>query len=218
MSSLNTLLLKLKLFSHIRSVNMFFSQTGEDILINGLLQNKSKGFYVDVGAFDPIKFSNTYGFYIKGWHGINIDPNPESIKKFNKARPNDTNLNVGISDVPAKLNYYKFEEGVFNTFSKNVADSYNNFYTVESINVNRLDNILDKYLPKRQQIDLMNIDTEGFDLKVLKSNNWNKYRPRVIAIEFSENDNSIENFLENNGYIPKCNTILTKMFIDGKVK
>jgi len=218
MSSLNTLLLKLKLFSHIRSVNMFFSQTGEDILINGLLQNKSKGFYVDVGAFDPIKFSNTYGFYIKGWHGINIDPNPESIKKCNKARPNDTNLNVGISDVPAKLNYYKFEEGAFNTFSKNVADSYNNFYTVESINVNRLDNILDKYLPKRQQIDLMNIDTEGFDLKVLKSNNWNKYRPRVIAIEFSENDNSIENFLENNGYIPKCNTILTKMFIDGKVK
>jgi len=197
---------------------MFFSQTGEDILINGLLQNKSKGFYVDVGAFDPIKFSNTYGFYIKGWRGINIDPNPESIKKFNKARPNDTNLNVGVSDVPAKLNYYKFEEGAFNTFSKNVADSYNNFYTVELINVNRLDNILDKYLPKRQQIDLMNIDTEGFDLKVLKSNNWNKYRPRVIAIEFSENDNSIENFLENNGYIPKCNTILTKMFIDGKVK
>jgi len=218
MSKLNTLLLKIKLFSHIKNVNMFFSQTGEDILINGLVQNKSNGFYVDVGAYDPIRFSNTYGFHIKGWTGINIDANPESIKKFNKARPNDTNINVGISDVPDTLVYYKFKEGAFNTFSRKLADSYESLYTMQPIKVERLDLLLDKYLPKGQHIDLMNVDTEGFDLKVLKSNNWKKYRPRVIAVEFNENDNSIEKFLKHNGYIPKCNTILTKMFVDGTVE
>jgi FkbM family methyltransferase len=215
MGKLETLILKLKMMSKIKEVNMFFSQTGEDILINGVLQNQPTGFYVDIGAFDPVKFSNTYGFYIKGWHGINIDPNPESIKKFNIIRPKDNNINIGVSDVPGELTYFKFKEAAFNTFSLDVIKSYETSPIDKiPIKVERLDKILGACNIPKTGIDFMTIDTEGFDLKVLKSNDWEKYRPKVIAVEFDKNDNSIDCFLEQKSYSLICNTILTKVFLD----
>ena len=59
-----------------------FSQEGEDLLINRILNNKSEGFFIDIGAHHPIRFSNTYFFYRKGWRGINVDAMPGSMKAF----------------------------------------------------------------------------------------------------------------------------------------
>lgn len=216
MSKLNALITKLRMFRHIREVNMFFSQTGEDILINGVLGNQEKGFYVDVGAYDPIKFSNTYGFYMRGWSGINIDPNPKSIAKFNHARPDDINLNIGISDKPEELTYYNFKESAFNTFSKKLVDSYKTSpISTTKIKVHRLDEVLSAHIWPLQKIDLMTIDTEGYDLNVLKSNDWQKYRPKVIAVEYDKTNNDIDNYLKKLNYKLACNTILTKIFTDG---
>ena len=50
-----------------------FSQEGEDLLIDRMFDGQSVGFYVDVGAHHPTRFSNTYLLYLRGWRGINID-------------------------------------------------------------------------------------------------------------------------------------------------
>ena len=42
---------------------------------------------------------------------------------------------------------------------------------------------MDQNLPKNTTIDFLSVDTEGFDLTVLHSNNWQKYRPRFILVE-----------------------------------
>ena len=47
--------------------NLCYSQNGEDLILNRLFENKEKGFFIDVGAHHPIRFSNTYLFYKKGW-------------------------------------------------------------------------------------------------------------------------------------------------------
>ena len=79
--------------------NKYYSQFGEDVVLRVLVGDlKKPGFYVDVGAYHPKHLSNTYYFYKKGWRGINIDPNPKSIKLFNLLRPSDINLNVAIAD------------------------------------------------------------------------------------------------------------------------
>lgn len=215
MSKLNAAILKLRMLIH--NPNFFFSQTGEDILVNGVLQNQPCGFYVDVGAYDPVKYSNTFGFYLKGWNGINIDPSPEAFKKFKKARPNDINVNVGISDTPGKLTYYSFKEAAFNTFSKSLAESYKTPFDTSQIKVERLDRVLDACNIPASGIDLMSIDVEGMDLQVLKSNDWKRYRPRVIAVEFATGDDSIKKFLTKLKYRPVCNTILTQIYVDTNV-
>ena len=215
-SKFNTFLIKLKMFSHIKTVNLFFSQTGEDILLNSILKDKKDGFYIDIGAYDPVCSSNTYFFFLRGWKGINIDANPKSIEKFNSARPNDINIAIGINDVPGELKYYKYKTETTNTISKEQMEYYGPPTSVSLVKVERLDKILDNYLPKGTNIDFMSVDAEGLDLNVLKSNNWKKYRPKVIAVESRLLNNDVDNFLNHQKYKYICSTIITKIFIDTK--
>jgi hypothetical protein len=73
-----------------------YSQNGEDIILQSLFPREHTGFYVDVGAHHPYRISNTYLLHQQGWSGINIDPNPETIAFFNRARPKDININIGV--------------------------------------------------------------------------------------------------------------------------
>lgn len=59
-----------------------FSQEGEDMLLDRFFMNQKDGFYVDVGAHHPERFSNTNYYYLRGWRGINIEADPSLMKEF----------------------------------------------------------------------------------------------------------------------------------------
>jgi len=67
------------------------------------------------------------------------------------------------------------------------------------IKVYPLSKILDEYLPREQEIDFLNVDVEGKDFEVIKSNNWNKFRPKIVLVEILAS--SIEEILENPLYL-----------------
>ncbi len=202
---------------------IFFSQEGEDILLKHLFQYKKNGFYIDVGAHHPQKHSNTYLLYLQGWKGINIEAMPEAIHAFEKIRPNDINLNFAVSEENKEIEFHILNAKEMNTANSNLLNQYlkNPEYYVEKtikIRSERLEKILDKYLPHNQEIDILSIDVEGLDLEVLKSNNWNKYRPQIILIE--EHISSIEQclnshisiFLKEKGYSLKMRTFNTSFY------
>src|SRR5258706_13433154 len=83
-----------------------FAQEGEDQLLQRFFYGRERGFYVDIGAHHPRRFSNTCVFYDKGWRGINIEPNPEAIQSFICERPGDINLCCGISDHKGEMKYF----------------------------------------------------------------------------------------------------------------
>src|SRR5687767_14463398 len=75
-----------------------FSSAGEDMILRHIISSdKRDGFYVDVEAYHPTHQSNTYFFYLYGWRGINIEARPGSRKLFDKVRPRDINLEMGVS-------------------------------------------------------------------------------------------------------------------------
>lgn len=192
-------------------LNNFFnsySQHREDIIIDKLLKTKKNGFYVDVGANNPTGFNNTKRFYDKGWSGINIEPNTRGYKLFLEKRKRDINLNIGISKKESYLPFYHIEPDLLSTFSKEEMKSYlkNGYKLVEEKKVKTLPlkKVLNKYA-KNKEIDFFSIDTEGFDLQVLKSNNWKKYKPKIICIETvphtkGKQDNNSKTYLEKLGY------------------
>jgi len=194
-----------------------FSQKGEDLIIDKLLNYKTHGFYVDVGANDPDRFSNTKRFYLKGWTGINIDPNLQSIDKFKKKRAKDININLGVGNTSGTLRFYKFFPDTLSTFSEEESNNYlKQGYKLRDtidIKVEKLSNILNKFINKKK-IDFISIDTEGFDLEVLKSNDWEKYKPKCVCIETESHD--IES--QKTEYKRKCHTFLLnigyKLYID----
>ena len=198
-----------------------WSQSGEDRVLCKLLKNEV-GFFIDVGAHHPQRFSNTFLFYKRGWRGINIDPMPGSMSLFNKVRPRDINLEVGIGERQGKLDYFLFNEPALNGLSKdlslkrNEADTAYRIKSVIKVDVLPLQQVLDNYLPAGQVIDFMSIDAEGLDFQVLKSNDWSKYRPKYVLVEilgFSLHDidrSDIVQFMRNIGYLicTKCrNTV-----------
>lgn len=206
-----------KLPNHI---GIFTAQEGEDALIKRVLKDDfyKGGFYVDIGAHDPFRFSTTLNFYLNGWHGINIDPYPGSSIKFNQARPEDINIESGVNEVSETMPYYIFEEPAFNTFDKYQVDEAlkkTELLEINELKVERLDCILDKYLPTGTSIDLLNIDVEGMELAVLNSNNWIKYHPTVIAVEALNNGakTKIIDYLSIKGYRKIANTKNTLIFI-----
>jgi len=201
-----------------------YAQSGEDVIAWGelrmdcrapLAMTKWKGFYVEVGAYHPKLFSNTYLFYKKGWRGICIEPNPRMEKLFRIARPRDVFVNYGVGDVGGvrlprsrhggqvarndgneEMEYFEFEDGAANTFSveqarKNQEEAGRKLIGKRRIPVLPLKTILDKYLPKGQKIDLLSVDAEGMDLEVLRSNDWKKYRPEMIIAEDLGFDNNL---------------------------
>jgi FkbM family methyltransferase len=167
-----------------------FSQCGEDAIINSIFQyvkKKDKGYYIDIGAYHPTKGSNTYLLYKLGWRGINIDPNPHSINIFNRERPDDINLLMGISKEQKILDYYLIDEkSTMNSFSKDNLKRIgllDKVKEVRKIQTFPLSYVSEKYINNQEKVDFLNIDTEGMELEILESNNWEKISPDVIAIE-----------------------------------
>ena len=83
-----------------------YSMFGEDIFIEKFFKKRPKGFYVKVRWYQPLDGNNTYLLYKKGWHGINIDLNETSIDLFNKARKNDVNLRIAVSNKFKKIKFF----------------------------------------------------------------------------------------------------------------
>lgn len=204
-------------------LNESYSQEGEDNILNRIFEHQKDGFFIDVGAHHPIRFSNTYKFYKIGWRGINIDAMPGSMEAFKNKRPEDINLEIPVSDVETDSRFYMFNEPALNTFSEENArevERNNSAYKMEkvvTISTKRLDSILDQYLPAAQQISFLSIDAEGYDYKILLSNNWQKYHPEVVLIEsemaLSELAASdINKLMLKNGYEFYAKTVKTYFF------
>ncbi len=202
--------------------NNCYGQDGEDLILNRMLEGQRLGFYVDVGAHHPVRFSNTYLFYRRGWRGINIDAMPGSMRKFDKLRPRDINIECGVAASSGKLAYYRFNEPALNTFDPAEAACKNKppyrMLDTLQVNVERLDILLGKYLPSGQQIDFLSVDVEGKDEEVLRSNDWCRYRPRFILAETLRTDLlnmgacPLVKFLGSVGYSPVSKAYNTSFF------
>jgi FkbM family methyltransferase len=201
-----------------------YAQEGEDLILYRMIYGKiEKGFYVDVGAHHPKRFSNTYFFYRKGWQGINIEPMPGSKSNFDKVRPRDITLEIPINSKEEELTYYIFNDPALNGFSKDVSLLRNQSFDYKIIKTvdmktTTLSNVLNEHLLSGQRINLLSIDVEGLDLEVLKSNDWRTYKPDFIMVEDKEfnivqpEKSTIFSFLQQMNYQLVAKTLSTSIF------
>ena len=200
-----------------------FSQEGEDKILDRLFSNKNQGFYVDIGAHHPFRFSNTQLFYLKGWRGINIDATYGSMQLFKDLRPEDINIECCITSDAREVQLDVYNEPALNSIISGRADEMpNQFYVTEQVKMDsrRLEDILDEHLPSGVEIDFMNIDVEGADLEVMHSNNWTKYRPRVLVVEdgrfeiFNPNASKLFSFCQEEGYKIYAKLVNSLIFVE----
>jgi len=201
----------------IEGFTVSYAQNGEDIILAGFFpKDKNDGFYVDVGANDPDDCSVTKHFYDRGWHGINIEPIKKHYDDLVTKRTRDTNLKIGVGDKEDTLTLREYAGTGLSTFSETMKESYSR--ANGGMNPGIVDNYKDvkvRVVPIRDifreqnitAIDFMKVDVEGFEYEVLKGNDWDLYRPRVICIEANHVITDWHKLLISNGY--------EKIFFDG---
>lgn len=191
-----------------------FSQEGEDLVLARLFGSQRRGSYVDVGAHDAFRFSNTRWAYERGWSGVAIDPSARTARSFRKFRPRDTFVRACIAEERGEVPLHVFNERALNTSSdarkQQLASSLGLVSREEIVPALPLSEVLDSVWgdDSGTTIDFMSIDVEGSEMAVLRSNNWDRFSPRVVVVEvlgltLAEIRRSPEVcFLHDLGYIP----------------
>lgn len=208
-----------------------YAQVGEDLIIDYAC--KELGIrtpsYLDIGAFDPIQANNTYFFYQAGEHGVCVEPNPDKFRRIKRKRRRDIVLNVGVAPIAnANASYYLMTSPFLNTFSKEEADeavankelrTKQKIEKVLHIPLVTINSILETHFPRG--VDILSIDTEGYDLGILRSLDYKKFHPRIICVETLRYDVNgglqkspdINTYLLTQGYSFYADTRVNSIFV-----
>ncbi|MEM4360234.1 MAG: FkbM family methyltransferase [Candidatus Bilamarchaeaceae archaeon] len=193
-----------------------YAQSGEDMILDTIFGHLSHGYYVDVGAHDPFFQSNTQYFYEKGWTGINIDANEDSIKMLSKIRKRDKNILAFISNEEREFDFYIYEKSPYSScfYRSDIPSKIKKIKKVKSV---RLEKIFEQ--EKIKNINFLSIDTEGNDFNVLLSFDIKKIRPQIIIVEsfcyniFDDLNTEITKYLRDNDYFYFCKTVTNTFYI-----
>ena len=190
---------------------IFHSQHGEDYLAWKMLRRdkKHEPYYVEVGALDGMRFSNTYTFEQLGWKGVCIEAHPEYYEYTKKNRPLSHVVHAACSDNDAdSITFHANHRGTLSAVEpldeSMLKDRFGNYfggYEPVHVPAKTLTSILDEANAPRQ-ISVLSVDVEGHEMQVLRGTDFNKYQFRLIFIEAMEDEEAAitEAFMMGRGY------------------
>lgn len=199
--------------------NTTYAQHGEDLWLRRFLPSNraeiQSWMYVDVGCYEPIRLSNTYLLYRLGMHGVTIDPNPVYRSQHRLVRSRDVHHNVGIDESPGNATYFRASQDVLSTFSVDVAHELLQkgvLIREQQVRVATVDELMPEGW--NQRVFLYSTDTEGWDIRVLRSSPRTLCRTLFVCLETSHlEDTECHTFLEERGFQKiaelGCNAIYT---------
>ena len=153
-----------------------WAQAGEDLALERVFYGKNNGFYIDIGAHHPERFSITKCLNLRGWSGINVDGNLELIQEFEERRPADMNISAVVGS-KSSYQMYEFEERALSTIDKERMESLvsigRKLKKVETLKGMTLKDVFDR-VPENTKVNLLNLDIEGSELDALRSGEFEK--------------------------------------------
>lgn len=161
-----------------------YAQNFEDVMLWRALQGVKSGYYIDIGAYHPVKHSVTKAFFELGWTGIHVEPVPEYAEMLRADRPNDQIIQAVVSNEPGTVTFYAIAETGLSTGQRDIAQSHAKAdFSVQEIIVPAL--TLDQILESAQvdEIHFLKIDVEGMEQSVLQSWQKSTRKPWVVVIE-----------------------------------
>ena len=149
------------------------------------LKSVQHGSYIDIGAADPIAYSVSYGFYLKGWRGVHVDPLPQKASALRSNRPDEVVIQAAVSSSVGKVPFYEINGGNgLDTFDKEGALAFQKKgMSVKQIDVATipLRDILEQHAGP--DIHWLKIDVEGHEKEVIESWNGSEIRPWIVVVE-----------------------------------
>jgi FkbM family methyltransferase len=201
-----------------------YAQCGEDCILQFLLGllGIQKPTYLDIGAHHPTQLSNTYLFYRQGSRGVCVEPDPRLCLNIQSGRPHDTCLNIGIgAGTSGNLRFYVFNNPTMNTFSETVKEEQLKAGLVLrqelEVEVQSINSVIARHFHPCP--NLISLDTEGMDLAILETLDFERYRPETFCIETITNIEArkmteIIDFMHSKGYVVYADTFVNTIFVE----
>ena len=166
------------------------AQNGEDVVLSRAFADQKAGFYIDIGACDPVEDSVTMHFYERDWHGVNVEPDRNLFEAFLRQRPRDANVCAAVGRIRGRLEFHPTGTRGHGTLDATLAASRSEGRSVEYVPTITLSDVIDCYGPGNDNLDFLKIDVEGWESEVIMSGDWSRHRPRVLLIEAVDDDGS----------------------------
>lgn len=174
-----------------------YAQNFEDVVLSRVLHDRSKGFYVDIGAAHPIESSVTAHFYFKGWEGINIEPDPCYFSMLQQHRRRDTNLNVAIGGTGERRRFFaSFQTGLSSLREDVSRATAERGYPLQEIMVETMTLRSVGQLCAGRTVDFLKIDAEGAESEIIASGDWTAFRPHIVIVEAIAPQNAAPSWAE----------------------
>ena len=183
-----------------------FSQYGEDLVIDAVLGCPTTGIFVDIGANDPVTLNNTKRFSLRGWTGINVEPNPVLFGRLAADCPADVNVCAGVGSSAGELPFFLVDPDTLSSFDEHTAHQnlldYPGSEIIETIPVPivSLDKLFGDNLESGTRIDFLSVDVEGLEIEVLSSNDWDAWRPYLLLVEANRYEGPVIQYLRAADY------------------
>jgi FkbM family methyltransferase len=189
-----------------------YAQYLQDLFVEIVFFTSSNnGYFIDIGAYDGIKFSNSYFFEKhKLWKGVAIEPNEKIFVKLQQNRTCNL-VNGVITNIDGELDYLRVDgdgemlSGIINNFDEkhkqrieNNTETYGGTTVVEKVKSYSINSLINQH--QIYAIDLLSIDTEGSELQILSDFPFDKVIPRIILVENNYRTNEFSIFLKDKGY------------------
>jgi len=187
---------------------MRYAQYGEESIILDFFGQDSTGTVVDVGAADGIRYSNSRYLIELGWSGVLVEPHPTYFDKINelyKDIDSVTTINAAVYSEEGEMPFYVYgrdEHAQVSTLSKEFKERVVNVHgdkfeeNPTMVNVIRLSTVLQE----AGKVDFLSVDCEGVDMEVIKSNDWDLYRPTLVCVEHSMPKSELHEFMNSVNY------------------
>jgi FkbM family methyltransferase len=192
----------------------WFAQHGEDRRLAKLLAGRRRGFYVDVGAWDPHQDSVTKYFYERNWRGVNVEPHPVLYQRLVAARPKDVNLPVALGATNEERLLTLVGNSGLTTFDQHFAGNAERWLAENGrgqpevaqirVQVTTLAEVCRRYVPAGTSIDFLKIDVEGAEGDVLRGGDWANYRPEILVVEAVQPLTSIPAWDDWDDFVRSC--------------
>ena len=167
-----------------------YAQRFEDLYLLRCFGERSKGFYIDIGSGHPVYDNMSLAFYLKGWHGVTVEPNPWLAQLTRAVRLRDRHVEGVVGKASGTATFHVVHEfhGLSTTIADHAAMAQTQFSRAAdtiTVPVTTL-----RELCVQQQVpdafEFLKVDVEGAEPDVLLNGDFGAFRPQVIVVEALE--------------------------------
>jgi FkbM family methyltransferase len=197
-----------------------YTQNMEDYHLAIAFEGQGKGFYVDVGAGHPVADNVSLWFYERGWNGIVVEPQSALARLYPRTRPRDLLYQGILGRESGTATFFQFDRlhGLSTTVAAraNSAETFGDTYSASTLPMITLAALLENH--QVQKIDFLKIDVEGAEADVIAGNDWERFRPKIVAVEAvspggGPNWHHWEPILLSNGYRFRLFDTLNRFYV-----